>query len=239
MLENYLLWFKHHERLLIILAVLIFSYSGVSRWLNYDAAQKDAKVAALTAVVEQDKQTVANLALQAATAQTAYQTTLDAITKQNIALSASIARQGAILAQSQAKDRQMPLPELGQRMEALVPAAKGGITATSNGLALDNTASHSIANELEKVPVLTDQVAKETQVAQNNADVASKAQKVNVDLTAQVNAMAVEGADAAKQCKAEVSAEKVKTKKAFVRGFKWGAIVGFIGGIWTGHVTGI
>ena len=80
-LEKYLLVFKHHERLLIVLAVLAFGTFGINKWLNYEGAQKDAKVVALTSLVEQDKTTVANLALQSAQAQAAYQTTLDAITK--------------------------------------------------------------------------------------------------------------------------------------------------------------
>jgi hypothetical protein len=36
-------------------------------------------------------------------------------------------------------------------------------------------------------------------------------------------------------CEAKVNVEKTNTKKAYMKGFKWGLITGFIGGIFTGH----
>jgi hypothetical protein len=234
-LEKYLLAFKHHERLLIVLAVLAFGSFGVSRWLNYDSAMKDAKVVALTQVVAQDKQNVSNLALAASTAQAAYQATLDAITKQNVALESSVAQESTILAQRQATDRQLPLPELAQRMEVLVPAAQGGITATTSGVVLSNTAAYGVANTLEQVPVLQSQLASETQVAKNNESLVTKSQAVNADLTNEIDGLNKSVVDITAQGKAEVAAEKVKTKKAFIKGLKYGFGIGFLAGAYIMH----
>lgn len=236
MLEKYLTWFKAHERAIVIVLVLGFGAHMYGRWIDLQSAQKDAKVVALTAVVEQDKQTVQQMAQNAATAQQQYQVTLDAITKQNVALEASVAQESIILAQRQGIDKQLNLPAVGQRMEVLVPAAVGGITTTTSGIALNDNASHSVLNVLEQVPVLTSQLASETQVAQNNADLANKSDAVNISLTAEVGGLNKTLTDQSAQCVAEVAAEKVKTKKAWRNGFKWGFAAGFAAGAYIVHI---
>ncbi len=235
MLEKYLTWFKAHERTIVIVLVLGFGAHMYGRWIDLEGSKANAQVAALTQTVAQDKATVQQLALSASTAQATYQTTLDAITKQNVALEASVAQESTILAQRQAQDKQLPLPELAKRMEVLVPAAQGGITATTSGIALSNSAAYGVANVLEQVPTLTSQLASETQVAQNNADLVNKSQAVNADLTKEVGALNTQIGDQSKQCKAEVAAEKVKTKKAFIKGLKAGFVVGFAAGAYIVH----
>ena len=235
MAKNDLSWLQKHERIVIVALVLLVGGFLGNKALNYDASLKDAKVAALTQVVAQDKQNVAAIALQAATAQQQYQVTLDAITKQNVALEASVAQESTILAQRQVADKALPLPALAQRLEVLVPAAQGGVTATTSGMSLSSAASYGVVNVLEQVPVLTNQLASETQVAQNNADLVNKSQAVSADLALEVGGLNKSLTDQTAQCKAEVAAEKVKTKKAWRNGFKWGAITGFIGGIFVGQ----
>ena len=225
-LEKYLLAFKHHERLLIVLAVLAFGTFGVSKALNYESAQKDAKVAALTLVVNQDKQNVANLALQAVQAQAAYQTTLDAITKENQALASANAQELASLAQRQTTDRALPLPAVAQRIEVLVPAAQGGITATTAGVVMNDTASHSVLTTLEEVPVLQDELKNETQVAVNTKSALDAASTVISDKTAQVAGLNKSLTDQQAHEVAAVAAEKLKAKKAWRSGFKWGFAAG-------------
>ena len=225
-LEKYLLAFEKHERLLIVLAVLAFGTFGVSRFLNYESAQKDAKVAALTLVVDQDKQTVANLALQAATAQAAYQTTLDAITKQNVALVQANAQELASLAQRQTADRVLPPSGLAQRLEVLVPATQGGVTTTTDSMTLNTNAAVSVVSALEQVPVLQNELNNETQVADNNRSALESASTVIADKTAQVAGLNKSLTDQQAHEAAAVAAEKVKTKKAWRSGFKWGFAAG-------------
>ena len=239
MAKTELSWLQKHERIVIVFLVLVAGVFLGNNWLNYEGAQKDAKVVALTALVEQDKTNVAQMVLAASTAQSQYQTALDAATKLNAQLSASIAQESTILAQRQKQDKVLALPAVGQRMEVLVPAAVGGITATTSGVALNDTAAHGVLNALESVPVLTNQLASETQVAQNNADLVNKSQAVNVDLTAEVGGLNKQLVDSASQCKAEVAAEKVKTKKAWRSGFKWGFGAGFAAGAYILHTLGI
>ena len=224
--QKELTWLQKHERIVIVALVLSAGVFLGNKWLNYDSAQKDARVAALTAQVAQDKVSVQNLALQAATAQATYQTTLDAITKQNVALEGSIAQMSASLAQRQKVDSQLPLPELGKRLEALVPAAQGGVIATTNGLALNATASYGVVNALEQVPVLTAQLKDETQVAANNQSALTSANTVIVDKTNQITGLNKSLTDQQAHEVAAVAAEKLKAKKAWRSGFKWGFAAG-------------
>ena len=64
-IEKWIAFVKAHERLLIVLLVLSFGGHAYSTFLNWDAARKDAQVAALTQTVAQDKATEANLAITA------------------------------------------------------------------------------------------------------------------------------------------------------------------------------
>ena len=211
-------WLMKHERIVLVALVLLAGIFLGNKWLNYDGARKDAQVATLTAIVQQDKVSVQNLALEAQQAQATYQTTLDAITKQNVALEASVAQESTILAQRQATDKALALPAVAQRIEILVPVAVGGITATTSGIVMNDTAAHATLNVLEQVPTLASQLASETQVAQNNADLVTKSQAVNADLNKEVAALNMQIGDQTKQCKAEVASEKAKTKKAFIKG---------------------
>src|SRR5580700_8052302 len=231
MLDKYLLWFKAHERLVIIVLVLGFGAHMYGRYIDLESTKKDAQVAALTQTVEQDKTSVANLAAQAAQAQATYQSTLTAMQAQNAQLAQTIAQESAALSKSQAVDNTLPLPQLGQRMETLVPDAKGGVTATATGLALNDAASRGVVSQLEEVPVLKDQLSQETQTATNNADMLTKAQTANAACQSEVTGLTKENTDLVAKDKADVAAEKLKTKKAWRSGFKWGAITGVVGSI--------
>jgi len=233
--KNDLSWIQKHERVVIVALVLLVGGFLGNKALNYDASLKDAKVAALTQVVSQDKQNAAALALASATAQQQYQVVLDTVSKQNIALEASVAQMTAGLKVQQATDRALPLPAVGQRIESLVPGAVGGVTATTAGVVMNDTASHSVLDVLEQVPVLEDELKNETQVAANNKAALDSASAVIVDKTAQVAGLNKELIDQQAHETAAVAAEKVKTKKAFIKGLKYGFGIGFVAGAWVMH----
>ena len=224
--QKELSWLQKHERIVIVALVLVAGVFLGNKYLNYESAQKDAKVAALTLVVNQDKQTVANLALQAAQAQATYQTTLDAITKENASLAQANAQELGALAQRQTVDKTLPLPAVASRIESLVPGAVGGITATTAGVVMNDTASHSVLTTLEEVPVLQDELKNETQVAANNQSALDEANTVIVDKTAQIIGLNKSLTDQQAHETAAVAAEKLKTKKAWRSGFKWGFAAG-------------
>ena len=228
-------WLMKHERIVIVALVLIAGVFLGNKYLNYDGARKDAQVATLTAIVQQDKVSVQNLALQAAQAQATYQTTLDAISKENQALASANAQELASLAQRQTTDRALPLPAVASRIEVLVPGAQGGITATTAGVVMNDTASHSVLTTLEEVPVLQDELKNETQVAVNTKSALDAASTVIADKTAQIAGLNKSLTDQQAHETAAVAAEKLKTKKAWKNGFKWGFGLGFAAGAYIVH----
>lgn len=235
MLEKYLTWFKAHERAIIIVVVLGFGAHMYGRWIDLQSSKKEAQVAALTQAVAQDKANVASLALQASQAQAAYQTTLDAITKQNASLSAAVQADAALLAKNQAVDKGLALPDVAKRIEVLSPGAAGGITATSNGLTLNDTASHSVVDTLENVPALKSQVDAESQMAFNSNMALGKANDALNACTSEVGALNKSMIDQQAHEAAAVAAEKINTKKAWRSGFKWGFGLGFAAGAYIVH----
>jgi hypothetical protein len=234
MLEKYLALFKAHERAIIVVLVLGFGAHMYGRWIDLESSQKDAQVAVLTQTVAQDKQSVASLAISTAQAQSQYQMALDAATKANAQLSASLAQETAILTKNRAVDATLPLPQLGQRLQVLVPAATG-VTATSNGLSLDSNSSVAIVQQLEQVPVLVDELKNETQIAANDKSALDAAGTVITDRTAQIAGLNKSLTDQQAHEVAAVAAEKAKTKKAFVKGLKFGFVAGFAAGAWLVH----
>jgi hypothetical protein len=228
-------WLMRHERIVIVALVLIAGTFLGNKLLNWEGAQKDAKVAALTLVVEQDKASVQNLALAAQQAQAAYQTTLDAITKENASLAQANAQELASLAQRQTIDKSLPLPAVAQRIEVLVPATVGGVTATTAGVVMNDTASHGVLDALEQIPVLVDELKNETRVADNNEKALDYANTVITTTQAEVGALNKSLTDQQAHEVAAVAAEKLKAKKAWRSGFKWGFGLGFAAGAYIMH----
>lgn len=234
-LEAYITWFKAHERTILVAAVLAFGVHLSGGVLNYLGRHDDAKVQALTSQVSQDAATVRSMSLAASQANEQYQTALTQLSAQNAQLAKALQQDQALLATNRKTDAGMDMPALAVRINTLVPATAGGITPSASGLELTAPASHAVTDQLEAVPILQDQLKTETQVAQNNDTLRLAAGKANDSLTAEVGALGKQLTDAGAQCKAEVAAEKVKTKKAFIKGLKYGFVAGFAAGAYLIH----
>jgi multidrug efflux pump subunit AcrA (membrane-fusion protein) len=219
-------WLKAHERIVIVVFVLAAGVWGWSRWVNYDAAKKDAALAAAQAQAKQSDTELANLASQSAQDAAQYQALLSALQSQNASLQASLTQMAGYLQRRQAVDTALPLPALAERWGQLVGAEPGDLTATTNGIVASTATSHSTVNALEQVPVLQDELKAQTQISQNNGDMLNSCQVLSKDLTAQVAACKADVTAHDKACEAQVSALKADAVKAkrnwFVRGLAAG-----------------
>ena len=235
--EKWIALVKAHERLLIVLLVLAFGYHAYGSWLNYDAARKDAQVAALTQTVAQDKTTEANLAITAATAASDAKVALDASRAANASLTQALQQIQGNLKRQQTVDDQSNLPTLAARMVTLVPNSQiSDVTVGSTGLTLDAAISHLTVSQLETVPALQGELKDETQIAAADQTALTAASTAVVACQADNAALKTTVVDQDKKFTAEVQDAKVREKKAFRKGFKWGAVAGFIGGLFV-HVA--
>src|SRR2546430_17449964 len=77
-------WLQKHERMIIVLLVLLAGGWLGNKWLNNSAAEAQTKYAIAQAALDQTR-------LQASQAHQDYQMTVDALTKQNASLAAAVA----------------------------------------------------------------------------------------------------------------------------------------------------
>lgn len=204
-MNNYLTWFKAHERfLLFVLAAALVWYawgSALSAWVDHDKRIAGASdTASKQAHDALEKQTETTNALNAK---------IDALM-----------RQRALDTQKQKRiDDQAQSVVVAQRIAELLKVKPEEITVSplDKTLTLSNQAAHVNVNALEDLK-------------QANADVLDLSTKLGACNTLSDQRELTLSAEHTAHVD-DVNLERAKTKKAFWHGFKWGAAVGFIGGI--------
>lgn len=227
MLEKYLALFKAHERTIIIVLVLSFGAHMYGRWIDLNAAKKDAQVAALTQKVSQDETANANLAITASQTSAQFKAALDSATKANALLSARLQADKAFLANNRQTDVGLDMPALASRMQQLTPdAAAADISAENNGLTLTSVGAHAVVAQLEAVPVLTDQLSASTAQLKLDLTALGNASTALNSCQGQVAGLKQTNTDLQAKDTADIAAGKANAKKQFKRGFKWGFAAG-------------
>jgi hypothetical protein len=213
---------KTHEKLaIVVIAALLLLYLG-NKGLNvWDAYEKSHATAAQQVVVT-DAATNQALANQLAL----LKVQVDAA---NATAKAAIAASHAKTQAQQKVDAVLPLPALALRWESLLALKTEDITVGSNNnLIVDADGAHSTVNALEKIPDLT------TSLAQTNTELAG-CTVVRAQQDATITGLNKQLADTQTARTIDAKAAAAAQKKAWLKGFKWGAVVGFIGGVFVGH----
>ena len=230
MLDNYIKFAKAHEKLLLI--VLFFGVAGFlgNKYLNasYDAAVAREKSAEQT--LQTQKEANDKLAVQNQQAQQQYSALLGQINAQNAKLSAEMLQLSQTLAARQKIDAALPAPELALRHENLL-GVSSGVQSTENGFLVSPPVEIQTVQSLESLPVIKRQLADETTlVSDKDKQIASLGQVVGGQNT-EIAGLNIQLTDASKACQAQVAV----ARKSRWKWFKAGAVVGFIGGLATGH----
>ena len=224
-LDAYLTWFKAHEKLLIFVigALTLTHYvtRGLDSWDRHDALVANA-AAAVVKVDDSEtkalKQELADLRAQ--------------VDSQNILLSKQIVQRAAATKTQQKVDATLSPNDLAARWAALLKTDPNTIHPISGAKAyqVDDTAAVLSVQQLETVPELeATNAALETELTNEQLLVSKQS-----DMIAQLNKDLV---DEKKSHTADVNLEKAKTKSAFVRGLKYGFIVGFAAGAYIAHAV--
>jgi hypothetical protein len=261
--SNYI---KTHERLVIVMLVVILIGWGANKGLNIYQGYEQNKVTALQAQLDGTKQQAAAAQQSASDAKTAAQVTavqanqdkvasaamISALSQQNANLANQITQRGTQTKQQQAVDLSASITDLGLRFKSLVPNVNpADIAVAADGKTVtigQDTAQKALA-QLELVPSLQADNGDLTQQVKNGQDMLASSQKA-LDSESNLTTAQQKVIDAQdkyttlletqqKQSDAvwqeKVNVEKTNTKKAYLKGFKWGAITGFIGGLFVGH----
>ena len=117
--------------------------------------------------------------------------------------------------------------ELVARLNTLVPQADATVTPT--GVALPEAGAVATVQQLEQVPVLTQQLSDETQIASDTAGLLAAANENRATLTDEISGLKLEAVDSAKVCTAQIAVIKAEARKSKRRWF----VAGFVAGIAT------
>lgn len=220
---------KLHEKLIAVVVggLLLWGVTGKIQdaIVAHDQkvyAARSADLQAQVAANAVQAQTVAKLAADnAALAQT--------VKTQNAQLEAINAKLSAALTQQRQTDAVLPSPELAQRATVLAHLTPDAIAPVvgSDGFVVERLGLVSIVQELEAVPVLTQQVGNlQTEKGNLEKQIASQSELVT-GLNNQVTGLQSEIAKAGAANKAEVALVKAQATKSKRKWF----VIGFVAGL--------
>jgi uncharacterized protein YlxW (UPF0749 family) len=224
---------KLHERLigLVLAAAVIWGVSGKieSVVAKHDKSQETQ--AQIVANAQQSKD--AALATQAAQQAEQYKELSDKVAAQNAALEQANITLATALAKQQHTDDTMPLPELAQEWTKLVPGmAPNDITFAldPNGqITLTDDAAHKTVDQLEQVPVLTQQLSNTKGQLENVDSLLGASQKQVVTLDQEVSGLNLQLVDNQKVCTEQLKMQADQYKKSRWHWFWAGMAAGFLG----------
>ena len=233
MIETYIKFIKAHETILglVLAAAVIWGVSGKieSVVAKHDKSQETQ--AQIVANAQQSKD--AALTAQAQQQAEQYKELSDKVAAQNTALEQANITLATALAKQQHTDDTMPLPELAQEWTKLVPGmAPNDITFAldPNGqITLTDDAAHKTVDQLEQVPVLTQELSN-TKGQLENVDSLLTASNAQVaTLNALVSGLNLKAVDDKNACNAEIKGVKDDAAKSKRRWFLIGVVAGFLG----------
>ena len=220
-LDNWIALFKAHEKIIIIGIVAFTTFHLYSKGVDAYIQHENIKAQQATVVVKTDDAATKAIQSQLTELQATVATQTATIAKQ-------ISQRNQTTTQQQAVDRTLPPPTLAAHWESLLHIANGIDPATGQQFAVTQDAAVQTVVQLEEVPTLTANVASLQTELNNDTTIINKQQQV----IAQLNTDLI---DEKKSHVADVNIEKAKAKRSFLRGFKFGAVAGFIGGLFVGY----
>lgn len=232
-----------HERLLIVVALVIFGWWAYGKYadirLQHDSAvlqqQKlinEAQAKANQAALEQQQKDDAIRMKDEADRQ-AEAAKLQA---QNQALVNANTALAAALTKAQKQDATLPPTELAARWQQLVPTAPpASITVAPTGMTVNSAAAVATVQELEKVPVLTSELENEktkeanteTMLASSNEAIGFLNQSIT-DRDKRIDGLNLTIVGNQKQCTEEKKVMADQFRKSKRRWFIVGYVAGFI-----------
>ena len=217
---------KHHETLLIVVFgfILFWCVSGKVQDIiaAHDNANLTAVKATLAAQVDANKKTADLVAQQAADMKALNEKVL----AQDAALAAANKALATALSQRQQTNNTLTIPQLLARWQQLVPNA--GLSITNGQTTVSDSGAHATVNELEKVPVLEQQLDNEKKISDNTNSLLVASNKQVSTLNDLVAGKDAELKKADDTCKAEIKVVKDAATKSKRRWFLGGFVVGFV-----------
>ena len=222
-------WLLQHERLLIVLMVLLAGIFTVNKIENVIASRDATRATVAEQALVSQKAIDAQLASNTATINAQYQSLLETLNKQNATLANAITSRSAALTVQQGSDAKLPPSGLAQRIQELAAAPSGSVSAVGSTVVLEQPAAVAVVESLDSIPVLTSNLNDTKQIASNLTQELDKANVLGTALGAQVNGLNIQLKDSDTACKTEIASVKAKARKSKLRWFLIGVVTGFVG----------
>jgi hypothetical protein len=225
-----------HEKLLIIIIGAILIYAGYVKVTNIIAAHDAANLKQAQVVAQAQAAANAQLADQVKQDKEQLQVLTDKLQAQNQQLTNANIALASALSKQQKTDATLPPSDLAQRWAQITPnMPAGGVTvAPDNTMKVTQAGAVATVQELEKVPVLTQQLANETTEKTNDDQLIAKQNTSIFDLNAQVGGLQKQLVDNDKVCQAQIKVVKDEARKSKRKWFITGFITGFVAKVFLG-----
>lgn len=231
-----------HEKLLIVVIAAVLIFAGYVKVTNIIAEHDKAQLQQAQIVANAQAAANAQLAQQAeANAKqieedkAQLQALSDKLTAQNQQLVNANTALATALTKQQKTDASLPVPDLVNRWAQLAPGTNfAGAIGSGNNVTVTPANAVATVQQLEKVPVLTQQLANETTEKTNDDTLINQQSKSIFDLNNQVGTLnnSVTGlnkqiVDNSAVCQAAIKVEKDNARKGKRKWFIIGYIAGF------------
>lgn len=227
-------WLQQHERLIIVLLVLLAGAWGANRWFDYAALQDQQKTQQAQAALTQQKAANDALVKQIANTTAQYQAQFTALAQQTQQLQVSMATRQTQLKQQQTVDQKATPKELLNRWAQLVGPniadLPNAVTYEQNvGIVVSQEAASATVASMEQIPVLQQNV--HDLMTQNEAyqSAASTSQTLIAEDAKEITGLNAQLVDANKLCQDQISTIKAQARKSKMKWFGLGVVAGFIG----------
>lgn len=219
-------WILNHERLLIVLAVLVVLVYLGGKYLDSSQESAIAKNAVAQQVLQDQVAQNATIAKQLATQVQQYQGMIESLAAQNSSLARAIGQRQTEVLHQQKVDQTLPLPDLAVRWQKLTGLQPGDFENTTRGLHVSESGSRTTVQILETVPVLREDLAATHKIIENKDTQIEGANGVITGLNTQVTGLKAELTAKDKACATQLSLEKAKARKSKVKYFVTGLGIG-------------
>lgn len=220
-------YLKAHERLLVVVLLLLSSWFALGKIESMVAAHDNANLqqAKVVSAVQQEKNdATAKLIAQHDADTAALNAKIEARDAQLQQLQVTLV---TALSKQQQVDKTLTPTELTNRWNVLVPEA--GVSITNGQATLPDSGARATVIELEKAPVLTQQLAASTEELTNAQSLlAAEGQQVT-DRDALITGLKAKAVDDSKVCTDQIATVKAEARKSKRHWFYAGVVVGWLG----------
>jgi len=223
-------WLLDHERLIIVVIVVVGLWFGYGKYAQIRADHDSAVLKQAQIVANQQASQNAALAAQVQTDAAQLKALSDKLEAQNQQLANANVALATALSKQQHTDATLPPTELAQRWAQITPnMPAGGVTVnTQNSMTVTQAGAVATVQELEKVPVLTTELANENAAKANDDQLLSSANKSIVDLDSQITGLNKSIVDNNAVCQDQIKLVKAQAAKSKRRWFIIGYVAGFL-----------